>query len=264
VTAVPAGAPAERSGRALASAVRAELAIVSPARACCRRAEAAAFAGLGRRALPSRRVPLARLALRLERATSGVAAFDWDAGAEHCRIAWLRGLFLARGSLSLAGGRAHLEFVVPADSAEPLAGRLRAMGLPAAPRVRRGRGVVTWKSGETIATFLRLVGARAALLDLEADRVARTLRSDLNRALNAEAANLGRTVEAARRQLEAIERLEAEGRLAGLPRPTALVARARREAPEATLGELAEATGSHRSLVQRELRRIVGLAAEDA
>ena len=48
-------------------------------------------------------------------------AFDWPSAAEHCRLAWLRGLFLARGSLSLASGRTHLEFVVAPDEAPTLA-----------------------------------------------------------------------------------------------------------------------------------------------
>ncbi len=96
------------------------------------------------------------------RARPSAAPFDWDTAADHCRLAWLRGLFLARGSLSLAAGRAHLEFVVEPDEAPILAARLADLGLPASWRLRRGRGVVTWKSAETVVTFLRRIGAGAA------------------------------------------------------------------------------------------------------
>ena len=190
-----------------------------------------------------------------------VAAFDWAASPEHCRLAWLRGLFLSRGSLSLSGGRTHLEFVVAGEDAPLLADRLTGFGLPAAWRLRRGRGVVTWKNGDTIGLFLRRIGATAALLELEARQVSRALRGDLNRVLNAESANLGRAVGAAGRQVAAIEELEAGGELAEQPHVVRLVAEARRETPEATLAELAERLDLHRSAVQRALGRIERLAS---
>ncbi len=184
------------------------------------------------------------------------AAFDWSSAAEHCRLSFLRGRFLAHGSLSLASGRTHLEFVVEAAEAERLAGRLGDLGLPASWRIRRGRGVVTWKNAETVGTFLRMVGGGAALLELEARQVSRSVRGDLNRVINAESANLQRAVSAAARQLDAIEALEADGRLSKQPYIVRLVADARREVPEATLSELAERLTVHRSAVQRALERI--------
>ena len=165
---------------------------------------------------PAARRPSARLAHRLAaagRSGEPAPAFDWDAAAEHCRTAWLRGRFLARGSLSLAGGRTHLEFVVEPDEAPVLAARLTEFGLPASWRLRRGRGVVTSKNGEAVGTFLRRIGAGGALLELEARQVSRALRGELNRVLNAESANLQRAVSAAGRQLDAIATLDADGRL---------------------------------------------------
>jgi DNA-binding protein WhiA len=251
------------SERDLVTALRNELAAIDPARPCDRVAEAA---GLGAD-VPNREPSVARLAHRLRRAAeadgSTPVSFDWDAAAEHCRTAWLRGRFLARGSLSLAGGRTHLEFVVPADEAPTLAARLEAIGLPGSWRLRRGRGVVTWKSGESVGTFLRRIGAAGALLELEARQVSRALRGELNRVLNAESANLQRAVAAAGRQLDAIGQLDADGRLAEQPYVVRLVADARRETPEATLGELAERLDLHRSAVQRALERIERLAEEE-
>lgn len=277
------------SDRDLVAALRSELAAIDPPRACDRRAE---MAGLGA-ALATREPSVARLALRLEReigrdegrpddrphvvlppagrrayrvrhdGAGPVEEFAWDEAGDHCRLAYLRGLFLARGSLSLSASRAHLEFVVAPEAARILVERLAALGMPAGWRLRRGRGVVTWKSSETIGVFLRSIGAGPSLLELEARRVARALRGELNRVINAESANLQRMVAASVRQVEAIDRLEAEGRLSALPPVALRVAEARREEPEATLSDLADRLGVHRSAVQRALERIEWLALHD-
>ena len=273
--------------RDLVLALRAELAAVDPSRACDRRALAIAIGG----ADTTRDPVLRRLAIRLGLGsrrdpeagpgavgdgTAGAAddptdrdgsdaadGFAWGTARDHCRAAYLRGLFLARGSLSLANGRTHLEFVVSPARAPVLTAHLAEEGLPAAWRIRRGRGVVTWKSAETIVTFLRRAGAGAALLELEARQVSRAMTGELNRVINAESANLTRAVEAAGRNLAAIEVLVADGRLASQPYVVRLVADARRESPESTLGELAERLGLHRSAVQRALERIERLALHD-
>lgn len=254
-------APHDRAARDLVEALRAELAAVEPGRVCCR---AALRAGLGAAATGHAPNPVvARLAVRLDRpAAERQPPFDWESAAEHCRLAWLRGRFLAVGSLSLGAGRTHLEFVLEAGEAAVLAARLAEMSLPAASRSRRGSGVVTWKSREKVVHFLRLVGAGGALLELQARGVGRSLRSDLNRQLNAETANLRRTVEAASRQLGAIRGLQASGRLAALPATMRRVAAARVEAPEATLSELAEGLDLTRATVQRALERLVREAAQ--
>ena len=267
--------------RDLVAAIRAEIAAVAPQRACDRAAESA---GLGA-ALAPRQASVARLAVRLGRepteagrlligrrrtksvrmdgATEDAVPFDWAGAAEHCRTAWLRGRFLARGSLSLASGRAHLEFVVAPAEAPVLADRLAEFGLPASWRIRRGRGVVTWKSAEAISTFLRRIGAGSAILELESRQVVRALRGDLNRVVNAESANLQRAVVASARQVAAIDRLAADGRLGRQPHVVRVVAAARRETPEATFGELAVRLDLHRSAVQRALERIERLALHE-
>lgn len=257
--------------RDLVAALRAELAAVDPARACDRAAE---ISGLGL-FVHARDAATSRLLVRLGGhaeegsgvrrifALPSVPSLDWAAAADHCRLAWLRGHFLAHGSLSLASGRPHLEFSVPATEAESFASRLEDMGLPAGWRIRRGQGVVTWKSAESIATFLGSIGASAALLELEARSVSRTLRGELNRVINAESANLQRSVAAAGRQLAAIDQLEADGRLGEQPRIVRAVAEARRETPEASLSDIATRLDLHRSAVQRALDRLERLALHD-
>lgn len=258
--------------RDLVAALRAEIAAVDPSRACDRRAE---LAGLGS-SLVTREAVVARLAVRLgghptdlaghglrRRLALPPAELEWDRAPEHCRLAWLRGRFLARGSLSLAAGRAHLEFVVPLGETQELADRLAAIELPAAWRVRRGSGVVTWKSTESITSFLGRIGASASLLELEARGVARSMRGELNRVLNAESANLQRSVAAAGRQLAAIDTLEEDGRLQEQPNTVRAVAEARRGTPEASLSDIAVRLDLHRSAVQRALDRLERLALHD-
>lgn len=249
----------DHGARELAEALRAELAAIEPGRACCRAAERQ---GLGAAATGQARDPVvARLAIRLEHADRDVAPFDWAAAADHCRLAWLRGTFLARGSLSLAGGRSHLEFVLPEPEARPFADHLAELGLRASLRSRRGSGVATWKSTASVTHFLGLAGASATLLELESRMVARELRSDLNRQLNAETANLRRGIASAARQLAAIDALHVSGRLDALPATTRTVAQARLAAPEASISELAIELDLGRSSVQRSLERLEAEAA---
>ncbi len=255
--------------RDLVAALRAELAAIDPVRPCDRAAERAGLEGPTRRDDPV----IGRLSVRLGRSEAdeptwlgptGWGDAAWDGLADHCRLAWLRGLFLARGSLSIAAGRTHLEFVVEAERAPALGDRLALLDLPASWRIRRGRGVVTWKSAETVSTFLGRIGAGPGLLELEARQVSRSLRGELNRVLNAESANVQRSVAAAARQIAAIELLERDGQLADQPYVVRLVADARRETPEATISELADRLGIHRSAVQRALERLERLVLHAA
>ncbi|MEO8272500.1 MAG: DNA-binding protein WhiA [Chloroflexota bacterium] len=244
--------------RDLVLALRAELAAIDPSRACDREAERAGLEPAGRRRDPS----LARLAVRLARRDDATAAapFDWATRPDHCRMAWLRGRFLSQGSLSFANARTHLELVVDPDEAGPLAEHLAAAGMAPSWRIRRGRGVLTWKRADLVHVVLRRIGGGPSLLELEARQIARTLRGELNRVLNAESANLTRTVAAAGRQLDAIATLAGDGRLAKEAHVVQVVAAARRETPEATLGELADRLAIHRSAVQRALDRMERLA----
>jgi DNA-binding protein WhiA len=242
----------------LAAAIRAELAAIEPARRCCQTAERA---GLGVQAEGrARSAAVARLVVRLEQDGPVARPFDWLGAAEHCRISYLRGVFLAHGSLSVGVSGSHLEFVLPRAQGVSLARLLEALGLPARQRERRGRSVLTWKNTDTIIAFLRRAGGSAATLQLETELVGRALRAHLNRVVNAESANLSRSVATARRQLAAIEALGAAGRLAGLPRVLRTVARARQRSPEASFSQLARDLSISRAQVQRALEQLEQLA----
>jgi len=271
---------ADSRDRALVQAIRAELAAIDPPRACCRAAERD---GLGAAARGHARSPaVARLAVRLDQTGEGVGrdaaahvgrdaassiwpgaalSFDWDLARDHCRAAWLRGRFLAAGSLSLGARGAHLELVVPIHEGEQLCQRLSQAGYDLSLRVRRGRGVITSKRTDTILGLLRFCGAGASVLEIEARLVMRQMQGHLNRVLNAETANLERTVASSYRQMVLIAQLEADGRLAELSPLEQAVAGARQDAPEASFTELAAGLGLSRARVQRAFRRIESKAA---
>ena len=278
----------------VASEVRGELARIRPARACCRRAE---LIGLMQVAAADGSVrtldhATARIAVQLA-ASIGVAAAapraragaqtpgrhhlrvsldavppgDWRlATAKACdRRAFLRGVLLAAGSISGGPGGPHVEFVLrQRDRATDLQRLLAENDVRASRAQRRGRHVVYLKGQEQIAGLLRLTGANRALLEFETSRVSRDVRNRLNRLLNAEEANLSRTVRAADRQLQAIARLEASGELARLRDALREAAAQRRRQPEADLDTLASSLGIGRSAMNHRLRRLVELAAESA
>jgi hypothetical protein len=203
--------------------------------------------------------------LRLRVGDAEGEPWSWGAAPTCDRRAFLRGVVLGAGSLSFTPQGAHVEFaLVDRADAIRLQGWLSEMGIRAGSRVRRGRQVVYIKGMDHIATLLRVTGANRAVLLLEEGRVGGEVRGRLNRALNAEAANLDRTVQAAERQLAAIAALESSGRLDRLPVDLQESARLRRRAPDADLASLAEQQGIGRSALNHRLRRLVSLAAEVA
>jgi DNA-binding protein WhiA len=191
------------------------------------------------------------------------AGWSW-ADAKACdHRAFLRGVLLA-GSVSLTASGPHVEFVLrdPRRAAE-LRRRLAEVDVRAAAIRRRGRHVVYVKGREQLGALLRLTGANRSLLDLEAEGVSRDVRNHVNRLLNAEEANLGRTVRAADRQLRAIDRLERGGELGRLPDALREAAVARRRHPDADLDTLASWLGVSRSGANHRLRRLVAMAEEE-
>ncbi|MEX2547666.1 MAG: DNA-binding protein WhiA [Chloroflexota bacterium] len=245
----------------LVAALWAELAAIEPARKCCRAAERA---GLGAEARGRARTPaIGRLAVRLE-GEGGPDAFDWGESAAHCRFAHLRGLLLAHGSLSISAAGTHLELVLPASVLEATAARVAALGFPAGARLRRGRGVLTWKEAESIIGLLRRLGSSAAAMEIETRLLGRSLHGHMNRVVNAESANVRRAVEAAHRQLSYIEELERQDLLRRLSRRTKRVVAARRRSPEATFGELAAAVGLSRGQVQRAFYEVESVVLHQA
>ena len=181
------------------------------------------------------------------------------------RKAMLRGLFLGCGSVNAPSSRYHLEFVAPAASWATAITRLTAdVGVPAGTTERGGQHVVYIKEGDAIVRLLSLMGASRAVMEFENVRVVRSVSGEVNRRLNFETANIGKTIGSGLRQAAAIERLEAQGRLETLPSALREMARWRSAYPELNLAELALRMKLSKSAVNHRLRRLqeLGAAAE--
>jgi hypothetical protein len=280
-----------------ASEIKGELSRIYPARTCCRRAEligllygrddgslrtldhsvartaVALAASLGLRVDPPRPAadrrrdpayPGRRHHLHVELDRAALGPWSWDTAQACDRRTFLRGVLLASGSLSFSSSGPHVEFVLRSRGAgAELRDALASLGVHSLLGERRGRTVVYLKGQEEIAALLQLAGANRGVLELETMRVGRDVRARLNRLLNAEEANLGRIVRAADRQLGAIARLEASGRLDALGAGLRDAAATRRLMPDADLDTLAAALGVSRSAVNHRLRRLVELASDE-
>jgi hypothetical protein len=156
-------------------------------------------------------------------------------GRSCCRGAYLRGALLGGGSLS--GPRApHLELrATGLEGAELLVDLAGREGVELYTLERRSHAIAYAKSGEQIADLLAVAGASETALRLDEHAVVAGTSAHANRLANADEANVKRTVQAARRQLQAIEKLDVDR----LPRKLHEVAVLRVKHPALSLAELA-------------------------
>jgi hypothetical protein len=179
-----------------------------------------------------------------------------------CRRSRLRGAFLALGSVARPDRSPHLEIPVrDSAAAGVLIADLLALEVQAGLRMRRARPVVTVRSAAAVGAALSSIGAQGGRLAFEEGRVLRDVRAGVNRNLNAETANLRRTVNAAVSQLDAAERLAADPTLwDALPHAVRAAGLLRRAHPDAPLGSLAEHAGISRPAMAGRLHRLVEAA----
>jgi DNA-binding protein WhiA len=164
--------------------------------------------------------------------------------------------------VNVPSSRYHLEFVVPTSTwATAIAGMAGSADAKVGVMERGGQHVVYLKEGDAIVRLLSLMGASRAVMEFEKVRVVREVSGEVNRRLNFETANIGKTIDSAMRQAAAIDRLEATGGLERLPPALREMARWRTANPELNLGELAGRMKLSKSAVNHRLRRLQELAA---
>ena len=179
-----------------------------------------------------------------------------------CRAAYLRGAFLGGGSLSTRRS-AHLELrSASPEAAHFLRETAHEVGVRLGVVERPTHAGAYAKGWDAIESFLALAGASETVLALEERAVLATTRAQANRLANADHANLVRTSRAAQPQLEAAQRLRAEGRLERLPVALREAAELRLRHPADSLRELAARTDplASKAAMHRRLRRLVELA----
>lgn len=181
-----------------------------------------------------------------------------------CRRSYLRGAFLAGGSVNNPEGSSyHLEI---ATMYEEYCGALVALANSFdlnARCIERKKGFIFYiKEGEKIIELLNIVGAHQALFKFEDVRIMRDMRNSVNRIVNCETANLNKTIGAAVRQIDNIKLLQKEIGLESLPDKLREVAEVRLQNPDLNLTEVGERLKSKvsKSGVNHRLRKIDELA----
>ena len=183
-----------------------------------------------------------------------------------CRTSFLRGAFLAGGSVTDPRKGYHLELATTHQSvSRELEALMREMELEPKAAQRKGNSVIYFKQSDRIEDFLTSIGAPVSAMEVMNAKLEKDIRGSVNRRVNCDAANLDKAVEAAMVQLEAIRRLEERGRLALLPDKLKETAALRLAHPEDTLSQLAERCDPPitKSALNHRLRKLVELGSEE-
>jgi len=176
-----------------------------------------------------------------------------------CKRAFIRGTFLAVGSVTDPKKSYHLEFVFLNESkARAVQELLDTFELEARIVVRKKYFVLYVKEGCQIADLLNIMEAHVALMNLENVRILKEISGSVNRQVNCETANLHKTVSAALDQINDIKLIISRMGLERLSEELEDTARLRLENPDATLKELGELMNPPvgKSGVNHRLRKI--------
>jgi len=182
-----------------------------------------------------------------------------------CRRAYLRGAFIARGSINNPETASyHLEiFNLDQDHNHELCTLLNMYELNAKELQRRNGYIIYMKEAEKITEFLRIIGANNALFKFEDVRIVRDMRNSVNRIVNCETANMNKTISASVRQVESIKYIKETAGLDVLPDRLKEIAETRLQYPEVTLQELGDYLPSgklSKSGVNHRLKKIEEIA----
>lgn len=204
-------------------------------------------------------------ALKLVSAGGSIYADHMLVERSCCKQAFMRGAFLACGSLTDPNKGYHLELVCENEQGAELI--MYIMGeLQLSPKrvTRKKYEVVYLKDGSMIVDFLNIIGAHNALMDMENVRILKDMRNSVNRRVNCETANINKTVSAAVKQIEDIRYIEEKKGLKYLPEGLRKVAELRVDEPEMSLREIGEMLNPPvgKSGVNHRLRKISEIANE--
>ena len=182
-----------------------------------------------------------------------------------CRAAFLRGAFLAGGSVTDPRKGYHLELATSHHSvSREVLALMRELDQEPKSAQRKGNAVLYFKQSEKIEDFFTCIGAPLSAMEVMNAKLERDLRGKVNRRVNCDAANLDKAVEAAMAQVEAIRRLEGDGALITLPDKLREAAALRLAHPEDTLAQLAQRCDPPitKSALNHRLRKLVELGRE--
>ena len=158
-----------------------------------------------------------------------------------CRRAFVRGAFLASGSMSEPAKTYHFEIVTTTmEKAEQIRSIICFFDIDAKIVTRKKYFVVYVKEGSQIVDLLNIMEAHVSLMELENVRILKEMRNSINRQVNCETANINKTVAAATKQIEDIQYIGDTVGLSKLSEGLEEIARLRLDYPDASLKELGE------------------------
>lgn len=182
-----------------------------------------------------------------------------------CRRAYLRGAFLARGSISNPENSYHLELGAEyEEQAREIIALLKSFEIQGKMIPRKNSFLIYLKDGQQIMELLNVMGAHQAMFYYENVRILKEMRNNINRLVNCDEANLNKTVIAAMNQLESIKTISLNMGLKNLPDSLRQVAELRIQYPEATIKELGEMFDPplSKSGVNHRLRKLSKIARQ--
>ena len=175
-----------------------------------------------------------------EEAAAETLADKLDFKCDGCAVHFVRGLFVAYGTVSDPAKSYHLEFKLPQDGrTEPVAILLAENGYVPGRTVRGETSGLFYKSGNDIQEVLAHLGATSLVFEFFNAQIEREIRNNENRATNCVTENIGRSMRAGARQTAAIRYLAEQELLLSLSDDLRYTAHLRLDNPEATLTELA-------------------------
>ncbi|MBQ3192414.1 MAG: DNA-binding protein WhiA [Oscillospiraceae bacterium] len=185
---------------------------------------------------------------------------------ECCKNAFLRGAFLAGGSVTDPDKGYHMELSTTHQSVARETDLLIRESMSFQPKLaKRGGGQVLYlKQSEQISDFLTYLGAPVAAMGIMEARLEKELNNKVNRRCNCDDANISKVVEAAQEQLSAIRVLRDAGLLDKLPEKMKQAALAREQNPSASLSELAAMMepAITKPAMNNRMKKLVQLAKE--
>jgi len=177
--------------------------------------------------------------------------------------AFVRGAFLAGGSVTDPEKRYHLELATPHQSvSREMVSVLLDMDLSPKETRRSGNALVYFKKADLIADFFTRLGAPVTAMNIMTAKVDKEMRNTITRQINCDSANADKTVAAAQGQLDAIRRIVRSCGLDALPEPLKDAALLRITNPAASLADLALLSSPPvtKSCLSHRLKKIMALA----
>ena len=180
-----------------------------------------------------------------------------------CKRAFIRGAFMASGSMSNPNKSYHFEIVCKnMEQASRLQELMQEFEADAKIVERKNHYVVYLKDGSQIVDMLNVMEAYVSLMNLENVRILKEMRNSVNRKVNCEAANISKTVNAAIKQIADIELIRDHMGLEALPEPLREMAYVRLEYPDAPLKDLGNYMDPPvgKSGINHRLRKLAAIA----